>query len=81
MEIAMKSLVIEPGKTPDARAERAQMRAILDYLAGGVQALETWRRRHKSSMQFARIESRLLRDLGISDAQRFIEVNKPFWEK
>jgi uncharacterized protein YjiS (DUF1127 family) len=66
---------------PDAGAANAQRRAILDYLAGGVQALETWRRRHKASMQLARVESRLLRDLGISDAQRFIEVNKPFWEK
>lgn len=44
-------------------------------------AVDTWRRRHKSSMQGARIESRILRDLGISEARRFIEVNKPFWEK
>ena len=77
----MKPLAFEPGRKPDADAVKAQRRAILDYLAGGVQALETWRLRHKASMQFARIESRLLRDLGISEAQRFIEVNKPFWEK
>lgn len=44
-------------------------------------AVDTWRRRHKSSMQCARIDTRVLRDLGISDAQRFIEVNKPFWER
>ena len=77
----MKSLAFEPGRKPDAEAINAQRFAILDYLAGGVKALETWRRRHKASMQFTRIESRLLRDLGISEAQRFIEVNKPFWRK
>jgi uncharacterized protein YjiS (DUF1127 family) len=43
--------------------------------------MDTWRRRHKASMQCARIETRILRDLGISEARRFIEVNKPFWEK
>jgi uncharacterized protein YjiS (DUF1127 family) len=77
----MKTLAFESASKPDAGAVHAQRLSILDYLAGGVQALETWRRRHKASMQFARIESRLLRDLGISDARRFIEVNKPFWEK
>ena len=44
-------------------------------------AIDTWRLRHRNSMQCARVETRILRDLGISEAQRFIEVNKPFWEK
>ncbi len=41
---------------------------------------EAWRRHHRARMQFARIESRLLRDAGISDATRFIEINKGFRE-
>ena len=44
-------------------------------------AVDTWRQRHRSSMQGARIDPRILRDLGISEAERFIEVNKPFWEQ
>lgn len=76
----MKLFTIETGKSDDRRANARRL-AIMDYFAGGVRALETWRSRHKASMQFARVESRLLRDLGISEAQRFIEVNKPFWEK
>jgi uncharacterized protein YjiS (DUF1127 family) len=32
-------------------------------------------------MQFANVEARILRDVGISEGQRFIEVNKPFWEQ
>ncbi len=53
---------------------------IVDCLFTALAALETWRRRHKASMQGARLEARVLRDLGISEAQHFIEVNKPFWE-
>ncbi|HKJ54266.1 MAG TPA: hypothetical protein VKB27_22420 [Gammaproteobacteria bacterium] len=77
----MTHLVIEPGKTQAAGSSNSPLFAIVDLLAEGFMALETWRRRHKASQQFARIESRVLRDLGISEAQRFIEVNKAFWEK
>jgi uncharacterized protein YjiS (DUF1127 family) len=55
----------------------AFVRPLLRWLV----AVDTWRRRHKSSMQCARVEAHILRDLGISEAQRFIAVNKPFWEK
>jgi len=54
---------------------------IVDCLLKSAAAIDTWRQRHKASMQGARVESRILRDLGITEAQRFIEVNKPFWEK
>jgi uncharacterized protein YjiS (DUF1127 family) len=54
---------------------------IVDCLLDCARAVETWRQRHKASMQGARVESRILSDLGISQAQRFIEVNKPFWGK
>ena len=40
-----------------------------------------WRRRYRTRRQFAEVEARILRDCGISEAQRFIEVNKPFWEE
>ena len=77
----MIRLATGPGRTQAAIRANLVISAIVDRLAEGFMAVETWRRRHKASMQFARIESRVLRDLGISEAQRFIEVNKPFWEK
>lgn len=40
----------------------------------------TWNRRYHTRRQFARVDPRILRDCGISEAARFIEVNKPFWE-
>jgi len=54
---------------------------ILDLLTATVMKLENWRLRHKSSMEFARIDAHTLQDLDITDARRFTEVNKPFWEK
>lgn len=77
----MTRLAIEPGRTPVTGSANTHRQAIFDFPAAVFAALETWRRRHKASMQSARIESRVLRDIGISEAQRFIEINKPFWQK
>ena len=44
------------------------------------ETIDTWNRRHRTRQQFAKVESRVLRDIGVSEADRFIEVNKPFWE-
>ena len=35
--------------------------------------------RPESRRQLARLDSRLLADAGISEAQRYAELNKPFW--
>ena len=41
--------------------------------------LMLWQRRISSRHQLARLDSRLLADAGISEAQRFEELSKPFW--
>ena len=51
----MTRLVIETGKTQAAGSSNSHLSALVDLLAEGFQALETWRRRHKASQQFARI--------------------------
>ena len=38
-----------------------------------------WQRRIASRHQLARLDSRLLADAGISEAQRYAELSKPFW--
>ena len=50
------------------------------YLANLSGMLATWRLRHKTRRQLAATESHFLQDVGISESQRFIEVNKSFWE-
>jgi uncharacterized protein YjiS (DUF1127 family) len=42
--------------------------------------VKTWHRRYRTRRQFASVDPRILEDCGISEATRFIEVNKPFWE-
>ena len=53
-----------------------------EYFLGLIMApfilLEHWRQRRQVSMQFAHVDCRTLRDAGISEAQRFIGLHKPF---
>ncbi|MBO3275871.1 DUF1127 domain-containing protein [Pseudomonas schmalbachii] len=44
-----------------------------------VTTVRMWRRRVASRRQLARLDPRLLADAGISEAQRFAELSKPFW--
>lgn len=46
---------------------------------GLVGTVRLWQRRMESRRQLARLDSRLLADAGISEAQRYAELNKPFW--
>ncbi len=55
--------------------------AISDFIIKISKTLEIWRLRYKSSMDFAGVDAHVLQDIGISEAQRFIGVNKEFWEK
>jgi len=41
--------------------------------------LHTWRQRSASRHALARLSPCLMRDVGISEAERFVELNKPFW--
>ncbi|EPQ5331537.1 DUF1127 domain-containing protein [Pseudomonas aeruginosa] len=41
--------------------------------------MKLWQRGIQSRRQLARLDSRLLADAGISEAQRYAELNKPFW--
>ena len=56
-------------------ANNAQASMPLRVLAN----LMLWQRRISSRHQLARLDSRLLADAGISQAQRYEELSKPFW--
>jgi uncharacterized protein YjiS (DUF1127 family) len=40
----------------------------------------TWNNRRRSRRQLARVDNHILKDIGISEATRFIEVNNSFWD-
>jgi uncharacterized protein YjiS (DUF1127 family) len=58
-----------------ANTQTAQTSAPLRFLAN----LMLWQRRIASRHQLARLDARLLADAGISEAQRYEELSKPFW--
>jgi uncharacterized protein YjiS (DUF1127 family) len=43
------------------------------------QILQTWRRRAHQRKELAQLDSRTLRDLGLSEGIVRFEANKPFW--
>jgi uncharacterized protein YjiS (DUF1127 family) len=51
--------------------------ALRDHLYQLAMILENWRRCQQASVRFAHIDAHTLRDIGISEARRFIEINKP----
>ena len=54
---------------------------VLTWIANAFITVETWKLRHKTRRQLTVTEARILKDVGISEAQRSIEANKLFWEK
>lgn len=41
--------------------------------------LHIWQQRSRSRRQLAQLDPRLLADTGISEAERQVELSKPFW--
>ncbi len=74
----MNQLAINPTESTSVTSTKHSLSATLDFFAAMVAAVENNRRRHQVSMQLAHVEAHILRDAGISEAQRFLEINKPF---
>jgi len=74
----MNQLAINPAGSASITSTKSPLSATFDFFAAMVAAVENNRRRQQASMQLAHTEARILRDAGISEAQRFLEVNKPF---
>ena len=65
---------------PAGQGQRAPISARTASMPLRVLAnLMLWQRRISSRHQLARLDSRLLADAGISEAQRYEELSKPFW--
>ena len=59
---------------------RLNLADLTGWIGGVFETITSWNQRHKTRMQMAGIDSRILRDFGISGADLFIETNKSFWE-
>ncbi len=52
----------------------------LELLTRVTKIIAIWRQREISRTSFYALDPSILKDVGISDSERFIEGNKPFWE-
>ena len=77
----MNQLTVTPKRIPAVTRTGSPLFTFVDCLSSIVMKLEACRQRDANSMHLAHIDPRTLRDIGISESQRFIAVNKSFWEK
>jgi uncharacterized protein YjiS (DUF1127 family) len=42
-------------------------------------ALQEWRQRDRDRAELARLSEAELHDIGVTSAERWAEINKPFW--
>ena len=55
--------------------------ALSDVTDRVLATLREWRRRSRDRHQFARFDDRMLRDIGLTRADAYHEINKPFWSR
>jgi uncharacterized protein YjiS (DUF1127 family) len=80
MNLALDDLSACSVATSTHAEQRRQFQQLSSRLAGLLDLIATWKLRHKTRSQLAYATLDVLRDVGINEAQRFIEVNKSFWE-
>ena len=66
---------------PDERRQHAALDALNDATEWAFAKLREWRRRSRERAQLARLDDRMLRDIGLSHADREVLANKPFWRE
>jgi len=55
--------------------------ALQEALSRIFVTLQEWRRRRRERSELARLDDRILRDIGITRGDVWDEINKPFWRK
>jgi uncharacterized protein YjiS (DUF1127 family) len=63
---------------PDRTQWHASPHRLSDFLSDVRAALREWRRRKNSRLELARLDERMLRDIGLTRAAADHEINKPF---
>jgi uncharacterized protein YjiS (DUF1127 family) len=65
--------------------QEAQWQTSLHRLSGFLSAvratLREWRRRRKGRLELARLDDRMLRDIGLTRVDAEYEINKPIWRE
>ena len=59
----------------------AALEALSDATEWAIAKIREWRRRSRERAQLAALDDRMLRDIGLSCADREFLANKPFWRE
>jgi uncharacterized protein YjiS (DUF1127 family) len=70
-----------PDWIPQETRWQASPRRLGGFLSGVRAALREWRRRRNGRLELARLDERMLRDIGLTRVDAEYEINKPFWRK
>jgi uncharacterized protein YjiS (DUF1127 family) len=69
-------------RVPRRRARRRALRdRVRPILGQAVALLREWRRRARSRAELARLDERMLRDIGVTPGEAWQEFSKPFWRQ
>jgi uncharacterized protein YjiS (DUF1127 family) len=68
-------------RIPQETQRQASSHRLSGFLSGVRAALREWRRRRNGRLELARLDERMLRDIGLTRFDAEYEINKPFWRE
>jgi uncharacterized protein YjiS (DUF1127 family) len=78
----MTSIPLQPcHDAAAAQPRQAALEALSDAAHWVFATLGEWRRRLRERGQLARLDDRMLRDIGLTRADAQFLINKPFWRE
>lgn len=78
LDAAASGRIDTPPQQDRIREWRYGPRAVLSQISA---TLSEWRRRRRVRIELAMLDDRMLSDIGVSRADIWREINKPFWRK
>ena len=70
-----------PARIPQETRWQASAHRLSGFLSAVRAALREWRRRKNGRLELARLNERMLRDIGLTRIDAEYEINKPFWRE
>jgi uncharacterized protein YjiS (DUF1127 family) len=74
-----KSLAHYPVTARDAQASDRRHLGLRAALQRAICAVGSWRQRACSRRQLLELDDHMLKDIGLTRSERFLEASKPFW--
>ena len=78
----MTAILLQPRlPAPEPIRRQSALDALSDATAWALGTLRRWRQRRRERDQLARLDARMLADIGLSRGDAEFLINKPFWRE